>query len=40
MPADTYTVVISAPGYKVYTATEVLLSTGVMHRLDVVMIKN
>ena len=39
MPADTYTVLISSPGYKDYTATGVLLSTGVMHRLDVVMIK-
>ncbi len=39
MSADTYTVVISAPGYHDITLTDVLLTTGVMHRLDVIMVK-
>jgi len=39
MLADTYTVVITAPGYHDVTVASVLLSTGVMHRLEVTMIK-
>ena len=39
MPADTYTVVIMAPGYHDVIVSSVVLTTGVMHRLEVIMVK-
>jgi len=39
MSAGTYKVVIMAPGYPDYIAENVQLTTGVMHRLDVVLTK-
>ena len=39
MPADTYTVVISAHGYNDVTIMDVILTTGVMHRIEVIMVK-
>ena len=39
MSENTYTVVISAPGYHNITVPDVQLTTGVMHRLEVIMVK-
>ena len=39
MSEDSYTVVITAPGYTPLTIKAVRLKTGVMHRLDVELVK-
>ena len=40
MPADIYTLVIMAPDYPDYIVENIQLTTGVMHRIDIVLTKN